>query len=181
MPALLHTGQWELGPHTQWEAQMSTPSLSLYLSRKESRKGMAQCLLGSAEDRLGPSQSATLRLKVTAQSSGCRDSPNPYSRSHVEHVTRVLWLCPLGAPGGPRLRGWAPETQSGDLGDRLSSCAACLSLSFRLPPNSTTLASPFPFPCSLLQAGGGRGPGCGWWAREWAGGQRLGTGTARTA
>lgn len=180
MPAPLHTGRWELGPHTQWEAQMSTPSLSLYLSSKESRKGMAQCLLGSAEDRLGPSRSATLRLKVTAQSSGCRDPPNPYSRSHVEHVTRVLWLCPLGAPGGPRPRGWAPGAQSGDLGDRLSSCAACLRPSSRLPPNSTTLAGQFPLPCSPLQAGGGRGPGCGWWAREWARGQRLGAGTART-
>ena len=86
----------------------------------------------------------------------------------------------LGAPGGPRPRGWAPGARSGDLGDRLSSCAACLSLSFRVPPNSITLARPFPFPCSFLQAGGGQGPGCGWWAGERDGEQRLGAGTART-
>ena len=65
---------------------------------------MGQCLLGSAEDRLGPSRSATLRLKVTAQSSGCRDPPQPL----LKVTCRACHQGPVAvSPGCP----WRPKAE----------------------------------------------------------------------
>lgn len=87
----------------------------------------------SAEDRLGPGPSCTLRLKVTPQSCGFRD-PLTSTQGHMCSKSQVSGgrVPRLTERIGPWEQGLVQRTQ-------LSSCAACPNLSSPIPPSCTTL------------------------------------------